>query len=134
MKTIRRAALPALLAVSFFAACSKDNDDAPVTGKCFADKITLTNTSTTDAASQHTVLLTFDAKNTSSEGYDISKGHSAIYIKVSVTTTNNKVYTDEGPLTATSLDAGATASVSLIADYGAGNTFKSYKVEQIYCK
>lgn len=135
MKTIRRMALPAVLAATFFAGCSKDNDETPaVDGKCFADKISLTHTQTNDASSQHTVLITFDAKNTSTEGYDIAKGHSVIYVKLSATTADNKTYTEDTPLTATSLDAGATASVTLMVDYGAGNTFKSYKVEQVYCK
>jgi len=79
------------------------------------------------------VQITFDAKNTSSEDYDISTGAKSIYVELKVTTTDNTVYTEEQPLLIAKLAAGATASVTQSADYGAGKTNKSYTI-RLYCK
>lgn len=135
MKKIRSMVIPALAAVITFSACSKDNDDVPGTnGTCFADRFSLTNPVVENLASQHAVIVTYDVKNTSSEDFAISNGHKAVYVKISATTTGDKVYTEEVPLTVTSLAAGAMASAAVMVDYGPGNSYKSYKLEQVFCK
>jgi hypothetical protein len=136
MKKIRSMAVLALVAVTAITACSKndDNDVPGLNGTCFADKLSLTNPVVENLASQHSVIVTFDVKNTSSENFSISNGHKPVYIKISATTTNDKVYTEEAPLTVSSLNAGAMASAAVLVDYGPGNSYKSYKLEQVYCK
>jgi len=135
MKKIRGVAILAFATITTFSACSKDNDDVPGTnGTCFADKLSLTNPVVEDLASQRTVIVTYDVKNTSSEDFAISNGHKAVYVKISATTTGDKVYTEEVLLTVTSLAAGAMASAAVMVDYGPGNSYKSYKLEQVFCK
>lgn len=135
MKKIKTMAILAFAAVTTFSACSKDNDDTPgLNGTCFADKMSLTNPVVENLPSQHSVIVTFDVKNTSSENFTISDGHKPIYVKMSVTTTNDKVYTEEQMLTVTSLNAGALASAPVMVDYGPGNSYKSYKIDQVFCK
>ena len=114
--------------------CGKDDDKpTPSGGDCLSDKITLTQTRVNDLSSQHSVQVTFDAKNTSSTNYDVAKGSKEIYAEIKVTTTDNTVYTEEEPLLVTTLNAGATASVTQSGDYGAGKTYKSYTI-RLYCK
>jgi len=114
--------------------CGGDDDNpAPAGGDCLSDKITLTQTLVNDLSSQHSVQITFDAKNTSSSNYDIAKGTKQVFAEIKVTTTDNTVYTEEQPLLVTQLAAGATASVTQSADYGAGKTYKSYTI-RLYCK
>lgn len=112
--------------------CS-DDDNQP--SNCFADNITLTQTKVNDlSGSSDAVIITFDAKNTSSSKYDISSGSAAIYITVTVTTTDNSTYETTQPLTVTSLSPGATASTDVLANYGSGKTYKSYKIDKKYCQ
>ena len=132
---MKRITIYALLALGAFSSCSKSHDNTPVsTSKCLADKMQLTLTQTQDASSSHIVILTFDVKNTGTANYDVGSGSNPIYIKVTVNTTNGKSYSDEGPLTATSISSGATASAAMTADYGAGNVYKDFKIESVYCK
>ncbi|PUZ27757.1 hypothetical protein GA0116948_10669 [Chitinophaga costaii] len=127
--------LYALLAIAAFTGCSKDHDNTSTPSKeCMADKLQLTYASTDDVPSLHTVIITFDVKNTGSKKYDVGAGSTAVYVKLEATTTNGKTYSGDDILTVTSLDAGATASASAIVDYGAGNAYKSYKVVEVYCK
>lgn len=51
-----------------------------------------------------------------------------------ITTTNGKSYDTETILPIGSLDAGATGSTTVTANYGAGNVYQSWKVMQVYCK
>jgi hypothetical protein len=113
--------------------CGGDDDNPSPAGECLSDKITLTQTQVNNLAGQHTVQITFDAKNTSSSNYDATRGVKNIYAEIKVTTTDNAVYTEEQPLLITQLAAGATASVTQSADYGAGKTYKSYTI-RLYCK
>lgn len=116
------------------ASCGGDDDNpGPAQGECLSDKITLTQTRVNDLASQHSVQITFDAKNTSSSNYDVAKGVKNIYAEIKVTTTDNAVYTEEQPLLVTQLSAGATASVTQSCDYGAGKAYKSYTI-RLFCK
>lgn len=116
------------------ASCGGDDDNpGPAQGECLSDKITLTQTQVNNLASQHTVQITFDVKNTSSTSYDIAKGVKEIYAEIKVTTTDNTVYTEEQPLLITQLGAGATGTVTQSGDYGAGKTYKSYTI-RLFCK
>lgn len=135
MKTMGRWMMFSAMAMAVFAGCSKsDNNASPVSQSCLADKLTLTETNVNDLTSQHAVIITFDVKNTSSsENYELEH-YKAVYVKLSATTADNKTYSEESLLPVSALDAGATASTELMIDYGAGNTYKSYKIEQIFCK
>jgi hypothetical protein len=118
------------------AACGSDSDSGSPGGSgsgsgdpnCLASAIELTETKRTDSPSFNTLLLDFDAKNTSSTDYDIMKGAKAIMLDFVVTTSDGTEYESEAPLTAAKIDAGATAAVVAMADYGAGKTFESYTV------
>ncbi|BAV05317.1 hypothetical protein SAMN05421788_105227 [Filimonas lacunae] len=135
MKTIRAWAVLPMLAIAVLSGCSKSNDDVATTdGACFADKLELSNPVVEDLPSSHSVIITYDVKNTSSEDFDIQKGHRPVYVKVSATTTSDKVYTEENLLTVSSLSAGSTTSTKLLVDYGAGNAYKSYSIDQKICK
>lgn len=128
----------ALVAAAFsITACGSDSTSSPGGGgggagsgdpSCLAGSIQLTETKRTDSPSFNTVLLDFDAKNTSSSDYDIMKGDKAIMLDFVVTTTDGTEYESEAPLTAAKIDAGATAAVVAMAEYGAGKTFESYTV------
>lgn len=113
-------------------ACSSDSDSGSDGGggdpACLAGSIELTETKRTDSPSFNTLLLDFDAKNTSTSDYDIMEGSKAILLDFVVTTTDGTEYESEAPLTAAKIDAGATAAVVAMADYGAGKTFDSYTV------
>jgi hypothetical protein len=97
---------------------------------CLASSIELTETKRTDSPSFNTVLLDFDAKNTSAEDYDIMKGSKPILLDFVVKTAEGTEYESEAPLTAPKIDAGATAAVVAMAVYGAGKTFESYTVSR----
>jgi len=86
---------------------------------CLAGSIELTETKRTDSPSFNTVLLDFDAENTSGTDYDISKGSRAISLDFVVTTAEGTKYESEAPLTAAKIGAGATAAVVAMAEYGA---------------
>jgi hypothetical protein len=115
-------------------ACGSDASSNPDGGggnpsgdpACLASSIELTETKRTDSPSFNTILLDFDAKNTSTEDYDIMKGSKAILLDFVVTTTDGTEYQSEAPLTAAKIDAGATAAAVAMAAYGAGKTFESY--------
>jgi hypothetical protein len=110
-------------------ACGSDSDgSASEDPACLASSIELTETKRLDSPSFNTVLLDFDAKNTSGEDYDIMKGSQAILLDFVVTTADGTEYQSEAPLTAAKIDAGATAAVVAMAAYGAGKTFESYTV------
>jgi hypothetical protein len=117
-------------------ACGSDSSSNPNGGggtssgdpACLASSIELTETKRTDSPSFNTVLLDFDAKNASSTDYDIMKGSKAILLDFVVTTSEGTEYQSEAPLTAAKIDAGATAAVVGMAEYGAGKTFESYTV------
>jgi len=96
---------------------------------CFASSMQLTETKLTDAPSFNTVLLDFDAKNTSSKDYDIQAGSKAIMLDFVVTTTDGTEYETTAPFTAARIDAGAIAPIVAMAEYGAGKTYESYTVE-----
>ena len=95
---------------------------------CLASSIELTETKRTDSPSFNTLLLDFDAKNSSSEDYDIMKGSKAILLDVVVTTADGTEYESDAPLTAAKISAGSTAAVVVMAGYGAGKVFESYTV------
>ncbi len=95
---------------------------------CLAGDIDLTETKRTDSPTFNTILLDFDAENTSSTDYDINKGSRAILLDFVVTTVEGAKYESEAPLTAAKIGAGATAAVVAMAEYGAGKTFESYTV------
>jgi hypothetical protein len=117
-------------------ACGSDSSSSPNSGgaagsgdpACLASSIELTETKRTDSPTFNTVLLDFDAKNASSADYDIMKGSKAILLDFVVTTSEGTEYQSEAPLTAAKIDAGATAAVVAMAEYGAGKTFESYTV------
>lgn len=136
MKTAGLLATLTLSSFSFFAGCSKNNSNnttTPPDAKCVSDKFTLTYTDILDVPSAHMANLTFDIKNTSTEDYDIVKGYKPVYVRIAINTTNNKTYYFDGPLT-TSLGAGETESETYPVDYGAGNAYKDFKIEKVYCK
>lgn len=117
-------------------ACGSDSDPGPNGGggsgsgdpTCFAGSIELTETKLTDSPSFNTVLLDFDAKNTSSKPYDIATGSRAIELDLVVMTSDGSEYESTAPLTATKINAGATAAVVVMAGYGAGKTYQSYEI------
>lgn len=122
-----------VLAAFASTACGSDSDSGPNGGAsgdpdCLASSIELTETKRTDSPSFNTVLLDFDAKNTSSEDYDIMKGSKPILLDVVVTTTDGTEYESEAPLTAAKISAGATAAVVVMGSYGAGKAFESYAI------
>lgn len=125
----------AFAAAVLLGSCSKKSD-GPGTPqrKCMADKMQLTETKVNDLTSLHDLQVTFDVKNTSSDLYDVASGSNPIYVKLQATTASGKTYEEETPLTITNLAAGATGSATASVDYGAGNTYKSYTVLQVYCK
>jgi hypothetical protein len=134
--TIRWTRACSILVALAGTACGSDSDSGSEGGAgstssdptCFAGSIELTETKRTDSPSFNTLLLDFDAKNTSSSDYDIMKGSKAILLDFVVTTTDGTEYESEAPLTAAKIDAGATAAVVAMAEYGAGKTFESYTV------
>ncbi|RFM27566.1 hypothetical protein [Deminuibacter soli] len=136
MKPISALATLTLLAVLLLTNCSKKNDSPvapPANAGCMSDQLSLTETNVTDATSQHTALITFDVKNTGTTNYDVAGGSNAVYVKLTVTTTNGKTYATQTILPVSSVEAGKIASAAVMADYGAGNQYKSYKVDQLYC-
>ncbi len=115
-----------------FASCGSDDDVKPEERDCLSEKVTLTETSVNDLTSVHAVQVDFDAKNTSDQNLDISRGTKAIYAELKITMTDGTVYTEEQPMLA-ELGAGQTKVVTLSCDYAAGKTFQSYTVKT-YCK
>lgn len=119
------------VSMAVLSACSKkDNNPLPGQGACLADQITMTQSKIVDHPSSNSILLTFDIKNTSTTNYDIVKGTKIVMVKVIVTTTDNATYESTTQLPLPELSAGATASGPIIAEYGAGKTYKSYKIEK----
>lgn len=117
-------------------ACGSDSDDGSNGSAgdgsgdlaCLAGSIQLRETKRMDAPSFNTLLLDFDAKNTSSNDYDIMKGSKPILLDFVTTTDDGTEYESEAPLTAPKIDAGATTAIVAMAEYGAGKTFESYTV------
>jgi hypothetical protein len=121
------------ISMAVFSACSKKNDNpGPQSGACMADQLALTQTKSEASAAMHTLFLTFDTKNTGATDYDVTKGSKMVQLKVTVTTTDNSTYESTQPVTIVKLSAGGTATMDVLAEYGAGKTFKSYKIEK-YC-
>lgn len=114
--------------------CSDDKNPVMPSRKCFAGDFTLTQTKLTDSPEQHLIFLTFDAKNNSSQNFNIGDGSSKqIQARIKVTTTDGSVYETNTILTVSELAAGSTASTENTADYGAGKTYKSYTIT-LYCE
>lgn len=119
--------LTAMLAIStVFSSCSKD-DKTTTRGECFADKITFTETEVTPGGTDN-VIITMDAKNTSSKEYSIENGDKVINLRIIVTTTDGNTYETNTVFAVSSLSAGATVSTGAVASYGAGKTYASYKL------
>lgn len=133
---LRKTLLPVLMALTITAtSCSSDDDDTNLpSNACFADAITLTQTEVENSPSQHSVFVTFDAKNTSSTDYRVQNGAKVIDLKVVVTTTDGSTYETIQPLTVTDLSAGATTSTMVLAEYGAGKTYQSYQLVSKTCR
>jgi len=112
---------------TLLSACKKD-DTSPPPGSCFADKITLTQTDFIDYKSAHSIFVSLDAKNTSSKDYDVSKGAKLVNMKIVITTTDSAQYETHIGFTETYIPAGASASVIIYAEYGAGKTYQDYKI------
>ena len=135
--TLKKIAM--MLALISFLSCSKDDAKAPgspagQSGNCISGSIALTQTKITDYPSSNNVFIDFDAKYNSAINYDISTIGigNFIYVKVKVKTTDNNIYETVQPII-TQLSAGATQSVLVQANYGAGKTYQSYTIEVI-CK
>src|SRR4051812_32778573 len=109
-----------LTVCSLLVGCSDDDDNNG--SNCLADALTLTETAVDNLApSSDNVIITFDAKNTSSSDYTPTTG-GQIFVKIIVTTSDNATYESTHPITVSSLSAGATASTQVLASYGAGKT------------
>lgn len=117
--------LTAMLALTVFSSCSKDND-VRTSGECFADKITFTQTKV--QTGNDDLIITFDAKNTSAKEYNIQNGAKVVNLKIVVTTTDGSNYETNTVFTETKLSAGSTVSTLAVASYGAGKTYASYKL------
>lgn len=130
--TLRKTLMTSLLALTIFASCSKDDDTVPENA-CFADQFELNETKVENYAETNSAIITFDATNKSGTTYNIQNGASLINVKIEVTTTDGSKYETNQPLTITELSAGATASTTFIAEYGAGKTYKSYRVVSVTC-
>lgn len=130
MNMMKKALLLSIgVSMAVLSACSKkDNNPLPGQGACLADQITMTQSKIVDYASSHSLILTFDIKNTSTINYDIMKGAKIVMVKVIVTTTDNATYESTAQLPVPELAAGATASGPITAEYGAGKKFKSYTI------
>lgn len=132
---MKKIALYSAIAVAaLLGSCKKSSTPTLPQSKCMADNMKLTETKVADLPSSHTLQVTFDVKNTSSDKYDVGSGSNPIYIKLQATTTNSKTYEEETILTVSNLAAGATGSATASVDYGAGNVYKSYVVKEVYCK
>jgi len=119
--------LTAMLAfTTVFSSCSKD-DKTTTRGECFADKITFTETEVTPGGTDN-LIITMDAKNTSSKEYSIENGDKVVNLRIIVTTTDGNTYETNTVFAVTSLSAGATVSTAAVASYGAGKTYASYKL------
>jgi hypothetical protein len=129
MKLIK--SLSSIFLISAFVGCST-SDPTPA-ANCLKDALKATSTKVQDSPSQHIILLDFDVKNSGTVDYDIQKGSAAIYIEMTVTTTDSQTYKSEQILTVTSLKAGATSAISQYAEYGATKTYKSFAF-QLTCK
>ncbi len=138
--TLLRFAGPYLLLLALGAIGCGSDDSTPKEGAggtsnagtdagCLASSMQLTETKLTDAASFNTVLLDFDAKNTSTKAYDIQAGSKPILIDFVVTTADGAEYESTAPFTAQKVDAGATAAIVAMAEYGANKAYASYTFE-----
>jgi hypothetical protein len=116
--------LSAMLALTVFSSCSKDDDKIIGNGQCYADKITFVKTA--EEISSNNIFLTFDAKNTSSRNYDIANGDKLVNLKIIVKTTDGASYETNTVFTETKLSAGATVSTLTTANFGTGKTYASY--------
>jgi hypothetical protein len=129
--------LPMAWLLASLCSCSSSTNapqPSPASGtNCLGDAIKATSTKIDDSPSVNKLLLSFDVKNEGAVDYDISKGSKVIYFSFAVTTTDGTVYDSEGPLTVTSLKAGATGTSEGLADYGSGKTYKSLSFKLI-CK
>ncbi len=118
------------------ASCSSSSDpaasQAPATS-CLKDAMKLTSTNVEPSDAQHTAIFSFDVQNTGTTDFDISKGSAPIYFAFKVVTTDDVVYDSEQILTASTIRAGATASASQYAEYGANKVYKSYSYT-LLCK
>jgi hypothetical protein len=119
--------LSTVLAISLLPACKKE-DNAPVPGSCFADNITLTQTDFVNYPANHSVFVSFDAKNTSTKDYDVSRGAKLVNMEFIITTADGAEHVTHIGLTKTYIPAGTSTSVIIYADYEAGHTYQSYKV------
>lgn len=126
----------AVVMVFAIAACGSKNDNpGPVLpqSKCLSDKMQLKLTKVNNLTSSHTVLLSFDVKNTSNETFDVQKGYKFIMAEIKVTTTDNMVYTNNVPFTSEKIEPGQTITEEVGGEYGANKTYKSYTI-RLYCE
>lgn len=137
MMTLRLAQACLLLVALGATACGSDDSGSNGNGagngstgdpSCFAGAMEITETKLQDAPSSNSLLLDFDAKNTSDKDYDVQAGAKAILMDFVVTTTDGTEYESTEPFTAPNIDAGATAAIVAVAEYGAGKTYESYTV------
>lgn len=136
MKSLRPTTLATLAALALVSnlglgACSSDDDDSAPGGAsdakpCLASSFALTETKVNDNPTSNAIIIDFDVKNNASSDYDITALSPLIEFAVKVKTSDGTEYEDSGALTAPKLSAGATASVSTVAKYGAGKTYQSY--------
>jgi hypothetical protein len=115
--------LTAMLALSLFSSCKKETIPG-VSGSCFADKITFTQTNVQIMAGM--LMITFDAKNTSSKDYDVEKGDKIIDLKFVVTNTDGTKDVSTVPFFESKISAGTTISTITGTEIGDGKTYQSY--------
>lgn len=115
--------LTAMLVLSLCSSCKKETIPG-VSGECFADRITFTQTEVETFADN--LIVTFDAKNISSKDYDVEKGDKLIKLKFIITTTDGSKYESTYTFLESKLASGATISTVAGGSYGAGKTYQSY--------
>ena len=136
MKTTLKKITIMLALISFLSCSKKDETTSGIaqTGNCISGSIALVQTNITNYPSSNVVFIDFDAKNNSTINYDVATVGTGnfIYAKAKVKTTDGNIYETVQPII-TQLSAGATQSVLVQANYGAGKTYDSYTIELI-CK
>ena len=130
MKTIKKltSVFVLFLLITTLSCSSDDENSTNEPNDCLKDSFELTETNVNDLTGTNSVIVTFDLKNNSSTDYSIQDGSRPINTTIIVNTDDGSEFETTNILTVNSLSAGATTTVDVLGNYGAGRTFSSYEI------
>jgi hypothetical protein len=134
MKTVFKNLFAVVLITVMSVSCSKSDSGGSSNSNCLSGSLTFKQTEVKDFAGvSNSIYVTFDVKNTSTKDYSLTSAGAGnfIFYKIKVKTTDGTIYETKGPFT-DGISAGATKSISVPGEYGAGKVYESYTIE-LYC-